>query len=129
MPPPKGHPRYGGRVKGTPNKLTAYTRAQAWAYCHAKGYNPVKALVDLGVSQQEGTPCPACGRVPSPDIGERIQVARELLKYLMVPLRAMEPDTGQIGEDVTVVLEGDDASDLAEDAEISDVARNGSEAV
>lgn len=38
MAPPKGHPRYGGRKKGTPNKATKDIR-EAWmeAVAHAQG--------------------------------------------------------------------------------------------
>ena len=114
---PHGGRRPGaGRKPGIANKLNAYTRAQAWAYCSSRGYNPIKHLVDLALSG-------------NPTVLEQIQIDRELLKYLMVPIKAMEPDTGQIGEDILVVLEGDDAADSAEDAEIPDDARNGQEAL
>ena len=106
-----------GRKPGVPNKVNAYTRAQAWAYCHNKGYNPVKHLVDLALDDK-------------PTVLEQIQIARELLKYLMAPLRAMEPDTGQIGEDVEVILEGEFlAADSAEIAAISGTSGNGEEAL
>lgn len=44
MPAPKGHPKYGGRKKGTPNKSTAHIRAAiegAFAYLeeHGDGFN------------------------------------------------------------------------------------------
>lgn len=53
MAPPKGHPRYGGRQKGTPNKVTKGIR-EAWdeAIAVAQG-TPGYSLAEWAVSSRE----------------------------------------------------------------------------
>lgn len=46
MPAPKGHKRYGGRVKGQPNKSTLY-RQSINEMVDEFGFDPVKAMFEL----------------------------------------------------------------------------------
>lgn len=43
MPAPKGHPRYGGRKKGTPNKRSL----AALEIFEANDFDPVQKLIDI----------------------------------------------------------------------------------
>jgi hypothetical protein len=42
-----GHPKYGGRRKGTTNKVALSTLVQLQAYLDQEGVNPFVVLVDL----------------------------------------------------------------------------------
>ncbi len=63
MPAPKGHPRYGGRAKGTPNKRTE----TLIEICERKGINLFEALLDLTLH-------------PDPSI--KIQAVKEACSYI-----------------------------------------------
>lgn len=43
MAAPKGHPKYGGRTKGTPNKKTQ----SLFDKCEAHGFDPFEALLEM----------------------------------------------------------------------------------
>lgn len=47
MPAPKGHPRYGGRQKGTLNKNTR----DLFALCDQQGINPFEALLKFSTHE------------------------------------------------------------------------------
>ena len=79
MPRGKGHPKTGGRTKGTPNKVHIRTREELWAYIDAqvaqgKAANPFQVLVDTMLSSPL----------------ERIQCATALADRLLPKLKAVE---------------------------------------
>jgi hypothetical protein len=91
MPPPKGHPRYGGRQKGTPNKATADIRAAA------RDYAPQALETLIKLLQREDSPASQLG------------AARELLDRGFgkpTQLVAGDPDGDAIKTVTEIVLRG-----------------------
>lgn len=84
MPAPKGHPRYGGRTKGTLNKKTE----DLMAICEAKGINVFEAMVELAVTEKH------------PD--KKFHKLTEVATYLYSKRKSLE-HSGQIeGIEVTI---------------------------
>lgn len=71
MAAPKGHPRYGGRVKGKPNKMTL----DLIALCEAKGINPFEALLEMALHED-------------PNI--QMQAIKEICQYVLPKRKAVE---------------------------------------
>ena len=82
-----GHPRYGGRVKGQPNKRTLLAREIA---AQLK-FDPIKLSVDIILSgvlrtkQSDGTTV----NVPVP-MEERLKTLRDLAQYIQPKLSAVQ---------------------------------------
>jgi hypothetical protein len=72
----------GGRSKGTPNKLTAAKALGIHAYCAAKGYDPLHAMIDL--ANDEAQP-----------LALRIDLHKEVAKYVHPRLSARELNLGE----------------------------------
>lgn len=66
-----GHPRYGGRAKGTPNKKTLDLHAK----CAAKGIDPFELLLEF------------CGEAP---MEIRLAALKEICSYLYPKRKAIE---------------------------------------
>ena len=86
MPRPPGGPKYGGRVKGTPNKINAKTREALWDLIDqriAAGHraNPFEVALDL--------------MLESTDERLRLQCAEFLGDRLLPKLKATE-HTGEV---------------------------------
>lgn len=71
MGAPKGHPRYGGRTKGTPNKKTS----TLIDICDRKGINPFEALLDLCTNEE---------------ISVRLAALKEICSYIYPKQKAIE---------------------------------------
>lgn len=71
MAAPKGHPRYGGRGPGTPNK-----RRSIYEVCDALGLDPFAELAKIAQSSAEE--------------GARLAALRELCQYLEPKKKALE---------------------------------------
>lgn len=74
---PAGHPKSGGRGKGTPNRATAELRARIEAA------DPVKVLIDVANGNVE-----ALGATPTVD--QRLSAAIHLTKKIAPDLKAVE---------------------------------------
>lgn len=96
MPRPLGGPKFGGRVKGTPNKINAKTREALWA------------LIDERIAQgQQANPFEVALELmlESTDERLRLQCAEFLGDRLLPKLRAMEHSGEVIRRVYTVELE------------------------
>lgn len=81
MAAPKGHPKWGGRKKGQPNKHTLGMQERF----EAAGKDPVKVMIDL---------------LDSLDETMRFQAAKELIQYVHPKRKAIE-HSGPDGEPLT----------------------------
>lgn len=61
MAAPKGHPRYGGRKKGTPNKRTRAEEA-----CHKAGICPFELLTQHAINGDIGAVIQLCKHIEPP---------------------------------------------------------------
>lgn len=68
---PKGHKKWGGRAKGTPNKKTE----AVLNYCLSKGYDPIDAMLELAYHD---------------DISIKLSARRDLLSYCYPKLRSID---------------------------------------
>lgn len=73
MPAPKGHPRYGGRKAGTPNRRTQSLIDK----CEELGVDPFIGLLELAKDSDKGI---------------RMSALKELCQYVYPKRRAMELD-------------------------------------
>lgn len=80
MAAPKGHPRYGGRQKGTPNKATASLEA----ICQEEGVDPFRGL---------------CRLAKSGDTALELAAYKELCQYLYPKRKALEV-TAEVSEEM-----------------------------
>ncbi len=94
MAAPKGHPRYGGRKKGTPNKATQTVRE-------------ILALAGLDVPNE------LAKILPSLPVDLQVKVLLELMQYLY-PKRAsiMINDQTHLGLDPYIHLTNDEVEQL-----------------
>ena len=97
MPAPKGHARYGGRKKGTPNKLSVRTREMLWDYCQSKKVNPFEHAVDVLAGEVEGA-----------DVKDILDCAKDLRSYLLPKLKQVEAEVGPRAEKVIRFIYGRD---------------------
>lgn len=67
--------RKGGRVKGTPNKLSIRTREALWQHCKDEGIDPFEVMVKL---------------LKSTDARTRLMAASELADRLLPKLKSIE---------------------------------------
>lgn len=77
MGAPLGHPKAGGKVKGSKNKRTIAKELSLHEYCRAKGYDPVQAMID--VANDPTVPLPI-----------RNDMHKEVAKYIHPRLSARE---------------------------------------
>lgn len=81
----KGHPKYGGRVKGTPNKSTVTLQQK----CDDAGLDVFEAMIDLAQNDS--------------DVSVRMTMLKELASYLYAkrkPLEAPEDTSIEVGRRV-----------------------------
>lgn len=79
MPAPKGHKRYGGRVKGTPNKDTT----KVLEIIEREKCDPIEFLcwvVNANVAKLK----------EAPELEQRIAAAKELASYIYPKRKAVE---------------------------------------
>lgn len=69
---PKGHPRYGGRGKGIPNRRTQSLLDK----CESRGIDPFDALLELAEE--------------SKDPGMRLAALKEICQYIYPKRKALE---------------------------------------
>lgn len=81
---PKGHPRYGGRAKGVPNKPTQ----DLMAICEARGLNVFEAMAELACNEK--------------DLDKRFHRLSEMAKYLYPKRKEVEMSGGL--EPIEVIL-------------------------
>lgn len=83
---PKGHPKYGGRQKGTPNKRTIAEDA-----CHKLGINPFEMLGEValrGESEQA-----------------RLNAIIQLCKHIEPPKKAVEVALDPENSTIRIIVE------------------------
>ncbi len=85
MAAPKGHKKYGGRQKGTPNKLTMGLLEK----CHARGIDLFDALLDI-IQETE-------------DPLLKFNAIKEACQYVYPKRKAIE-HSGANGEDVGIKI-------------------------
>jgi hypothetical protein len=79
-----GTPKTGGKVKGsrTRNKRTVAKQQGIHAYCAAKGYDPLRAMIDLACDETQA-------------LALRIDLHKEVAKYIHPRLSARELNLGE----------------------------------
>jgi len=98
MGAPKGHPQWGGRKKGTPNKSTSYLQER----CEALGVDPFEILIRFaagdwkGLGYESSERCAGVSKDGQPWYEDTIspevrqKAAKEACEYLYPKRKAME---------------------------------------
>jgi hypothetical protein len=93
MPAPKGHKRYGGRVKGTPNRATTDGRIAVADFVNSNA-DRLQGWLDQiaeGVPELDDTGAPKKGRfIIKPDPEKAFNMVRDLLEYHVPKLARSE---------------------------------------
>lgn len=99
MSAPKGHPRYGGRGKGTPNK-----RPSLIALCNELGVDPLRRLLEI------------CKDEKDPN---HFNAVKEACQYIVPKLKALDV---QVDADLLAVLDRAREIELLPDEELKKLA-------
>lgn len=110
MAAPKGHPRYGGRTKGQPNKATADARAAIARFVDDNA-DRLQAWLDeiaAGVPKldEDGNPKPG-EYVTAPNPLRAFEMFQSVIEY-HVPKLARTEHTGKDGAPYTIVVSSSD---------------------
>lgn len=113
MAAPKGHARYGGRAKGTPNRKTKLLQEKCKEFgmdpfeflCHTFNGN-WKALGYEGPTETRYTQTGQTYEVDRISMDHRVSAAREAAQYLYPKRKAVDltSDGDSLGETLTDVL-------------------------
>lgn len=96
MAAPKGHPRYGGRTKGTPNKNTS----DLMSICEKHGIHPFEGMVILAKEEKD------------PD--KKFDKLERIAQYVHPKRKAVEVSGGD-GEAIDVGLSANDIAKIHAD--------------
>jgi len=77
MAAPKGHPRYGGRTKGTPNKVNSVALQAVQEICAREKCDPITGMCRIAEDK-------------SAELTLRFQCYKELAGYLYAKRKAVE---------------------------------------
>lgn len=78
MAPPKGHKRYGGRKRGTPNKNSLSLQQKLDAFDNGAGFDPIAEVLNLYTLIHADNPLVA------------VKILTELMQYIYPKRKALE---------------------------------------
>jgi hypothetical protein len=108
--PPKGHPKWGGRVKGTPNRMTTFLKDAAIEAAmrlgsDRKGKDELVGYLMFAAMEEPAAYLSLLGRILPLQAKMRISGAVQLVDATMTPKQAIEAWSNAINADAQQLIE------------------------